>query len=905
MKQLIVLAGLSVLSFLASANDILVTNMGAKGDGRTNCTAQLHRAIDKCAFTQRASAQQVQATEALYLSGIDKDHRVDWQFMCTDGSRSGQWMTIAVPSCWELEGFGHYNYGHDRPPHHEQGIYRTRFTLPQQWNDKRIFIVFEGVMTDAEVRVNGQSAGPVHQGAFYRFKYDITRLVNRQQENQLEVIVSKESANKSVNEAERRADYWIFGGIFRPVYLEAQPEAFIDHVAIDARHTGELQADVWVDAVKKEPYTVDVAILDDKGNSVEQSQPVALAKDSARVSLRIDHPKAWSSETPILYTARFNLYEEGRPVHTYDKRFGFRTVEFRRRDGFYVNGVKVKFKGVCRHTFWPESGRTISKTLAIEDVNLIKEMNMNAVRMSHYPPDQYFLDVCDSLGLYVVDELAGWQSAYDDTTSIRLAHEMIQRDVNHPSIVIWSNGNEGGFPKAARPWYARLDIQQRHVVEPWSRYDDVDTHHYPRYQPAKERASRGDVVYMPTESLHGLHDGGHGAGLEDYWEMVRTTPTAAGQFLWDFADEGVVRHDLNDSLDVFNDKAPDGILGPHHEKEGSFYTIKEVWSPVHVEKPDFDRFDGVLTVSNRYHFTNLRDCRFTATLVNYPAPLDIKQEQRRTVSVAAPDVAPWTEGASLKLNLPADWHLADVLTLTAIAPDGREIYTWTWPITNTQQLAERLLSGKQKPLKGKKAQAAIAAVQALLKPRLVGVDSTKAALQWTALADGWLRLDYSYTLDGDYDLAGITFDYPEADVTGATLLADGPYRVWKNRLKGVTFDIHEKNYNNTITGQTWDYPEFKGYYAHFTAMQLHGKSQQLTLLSATDNVFLHLFTPAKPKHMSKNVDPAFPDGQLSLLTCIPAVGTKFSRAEEEGPQGAKSHFDHQTIRGTAYLKIEK
>ena len=149
MKQLIVLAGLSLLSFLASANDILVTNMGAKGDGRANCTVQLQRAIDKCAFTQRASAQQVQATEALYLSGIDKDHRVDWQFMCTDGSRSGQWMTIAVPSCWELEGFGHYNYGHDRPPHHEQGIYRTRFTLPQQWNDKRIFIVFEGVMTDA------------------------------------------------------------------------------------------------------------------------------------------------------------------------------------------------------------------------------------------------------------------------------------------------------------------------------------------------------------------------------------------------------------------------------------------------------------------------------------------------------------------------------------------------------------------------------------------------------------------------------------------------------------------------------------------------------------------------------------------------------------------------------------
>ena len=858
------------------------------------------------AFDHAVGQTQVEragTTETIYLSGTDKDNRTVWQFLCTDGARSGQWTTIAVPSCWEQEGFGSYNYGHDRPPHDEKGIYRTSFTLPGRWGGKRVFIVFEGVMTDAEVRVNGHLAGPVHQGAFYRFKYDITALVNRQAENLLEVTVSKESANKSVNEAERRADYWIFGGIFRPVYLEAQPRAFIDRVAIDARHGGELRADVWADAASGKRLAVDVAIIDRHGRIIGQTEPSALKADSTRLSLRVDSPEAWTSETPYLYTARFTLYEDGRPVHSREQRFGFRTIEFRERDGFYINGVKVKFKGVCRHTFWPESGRTSSKALAIDDVNLIKEMNMNAVRMSHYPPDQYFLDACDSLGLYVIDELAGWQAAYDDTTAVRLVHEMIQRDVNHPSIVIWSNGNEGGFPKAARPWYSRCDIQQRHVVEPWSRYDGTDTHHYPRYQPARDRAMRGDVVYIPTESLHGLHDGGHGAGLEDYWEMVRTTPTFAGQFLWDFADEGVVRRDMNDSIDVYNDKAPDGILGPHHEKEGSFFTIREVWSPIYIEKPRFDHFDGTLTVSNRYHFTNLRDCRFTVSLLTFPSLTDARQMQLRTVGVEPPDVAPWTEGARLTLGLPADWRQADMLCLTAIGPDGREVYTWTWPIATARQLAGRLLPDKQKALKGKKAKTIIAEAQTLLRPRFVGVDSTQGTMQWTALADGWLRLDYTYTLDGDYEVAGITFDYPETDVTGATLLADGPYRVWKNRLKGVTFGIHEKTYNNTITGQTWDYPEFKGYYSHFTAMQLYGRTRQLTLLSATDNTFLHLFTPAKPKHMSKNINPVFPEGQLSLLACIPAVGTKFSRADEEGPQGAKAHFDHQVIKGTAYLKL--
>jgi len=885
-----------------------------------------------CVLTK---AQGLPTTETLFLSGTDKDHQTQWQFLCTDGARSGEWTTIAVPSCWELEGFGHYNYGHERPPHHEKGIYRTTFTLPPQWEGRRVFIVFEGVMTDAEVRINGQLAGPVHQGAFYRFKYDITALVKRQQDegeanvrssesramlasalpsrdggsakrNMLEVTVSKESANQSVNEAERRADYWVFGGIFRPVYLEAQPGTFIDHVAIDARHTGQLHADVWADVADDgHRLTADIAIIDDRGVVVGKSEPKPLQGDSTRLSLRINTPRCWTSETPHLYTARFTLYADGHAVHTRQQRFGFRTIEFRQRDGFYVNGVKVKLKGVCRHTFWPESGRTSSKALAIEDVNLIKEMNMNAVRMSHYPPDAYFLDVCDSLGLYVIDELAGWQSAYDDTTAVRLVHEMVRRDVNHPSIVIWSNGNEGGFPVAARPWYGLLDIQQRRVVEPWSRYDGIDTHHYPRYQPARERATRGDVVYMPTESLHGLHDGGHGAGLDDYWEMVRTTPTATGQFLWDFADEGVVRHDLGDSIDVYNDKAPDGILGPHHEKEGSFFTIKEVWSPIHVGKPDFDTFDGTLSVGNRYHFTNLRDCRFAATLLSYPSPLDVRRVQRRTVPVPSPDVAPWTEGAQLTSGLPADWRTADVLTLTATAPDGHDVCTWTWPITPAVQLVQRLLPRMPRPLRGRKASALVDGTAHLLKPRFVGIDSTQATMQWTALADGWLRLDYSYTLDGDYDVAGITFDYPEDDVTGVTLLADGPYRVWKNRLKGVTYAIHEKAYNNTITGQTWDYPEFKGYYSHFTAMQLHGKTRQLTLLSATDDVFLHLFTPENPKHMSGNVHPVFPDGQLSLLTCIPAVGTKFSRAAEEGPQGAKTHFDHKVIKGTAYLKIQQ
>lgn len=148
-----------------------------------------------------------QSTERQYLSGTDKDHTVNWDFFCSEGRNSGKWTTIRVPGHWETQGFGGYNYGHDRNPHQEKGFYRHEFTVSPTWKNKEVYIVFEGVMTDTKVRINGQEAGPTHQGSFYRFKYNISSLLDYRGKNLLEVAVSKESDNESVNRAERRADY--------------------------------------------------------------------------------------------------------------------------------------------------------------------------------------------------------------------------------------------------------------------------------------------------------------------------------------------------------------------------------------------------------------------------------------------------------------------------------------------------------------------------------------------------------------------------------------------------------------------------------------------------------------------------------------------------------------------------
>ena len=254
-----------------------------------------------------------QVTEIKYLSGKGSDDAIEWDFFCTKGAKSGSWNKIKVPSCWETEGYGTYNYGHDKNKADEQGLYKTQFQIPQDWKSKRIFIVFEGSMTDTEIKVNGKQAGPVHQGAFYRFKREITSLVRFGKSNDLDVKVSKMSANKSINEAEREADFWVFGGIFRPVYLEAVPNEFIDYTAIDARHTGDVKADIILSGNLSD-IDAQMVVLDQQNKVIGKlsSTPAAGKKNKISLSGHIADVKPWSSESPTLYSASISNSRKGK-----------------------------------------------------------------------------------------------------------------------------------------------------------------------------------------------------------------------------------------------------------------------------------------------------------------------------------------------------------------------------------------------------------------------------------------------------------------------------------------------------------------------------------------------------------------------------------------------------------------
>ena len=881
----------------------------------------------------------VQQTEKVYLSGTGSDHTVNWEFMCTGGMNANKWTTIPVPSCWELQGFGKYDYGFakDSVRGKEKGLYKYSFNVPTAWKNKVVKIVFEGVMTDAEVKINGQSAGEMHQGAFYAFKYDITSLLKYGSANLLEVTVSKHSSNESVNAAERRADFWIFGGIFRPVWLEVLPANHIQQVYIDAKADGRFSATIPVSGTADKAivkiYSADGKLFGEiDGNDFSDSWI------HFQFNKKFSSVKSWSPEFPDLYKAEFTIYSEGKPLHTVIQKFGFRTVEIKQRDGIYVNGIKVKMKGVNRHSFRPETGRTMSKQNSIEDVLLMKDMNMNAVRMSHYPPDDHFLDVCDSLGLFVMDELAGWHGHYDTKSGTKLLEEMIDHDVNHPSVIMWANGNEGGHNFELDSLFSQFDIQKRPVVHPWQLFNGIETEHYREYNYGIGNYENGRDIVMPTEFLHGQFDGGHGAGLEDYWEKMWHDPLSAGGFLWDFADNAVVRKDLNDSLDTDKYRAADGILGPHHEKEGSYYAIKEIWCPVHFEKREItDAFDVSFNIENRYHFTNLKQCSFSWKLKQLESE---KSDEKKGVA-AAPDIKPTAKGI-LQLSLPADWKKYDVLFVTVKDVHNRELFTWSFPITRPDKMAERLVrkdgdgnirtseqdsvltitvndivlslnrnTGILMSIKNSKGvlpfnngpviQEGINNFKFFkhyFQGKNLVIESTfdrkesYNTLSWTIYPTGWVKMEVKYFPAAYFtNFVGVNFSFPENEIKSVKYMGYGPYRVWKNRMSGNQFGVWEKQYNSTETGEyPWIYPEFKGYYRNFYGGYFFTRNNQFKVVAETEDVFLRLFTPAWKTDQWHNYEPIFPSGDISFMQGISSIGTKTQRNETTGPMGSKNIF---------------
>ncbi len=598
-------------------------------------------------------------------------------------------------------------------------------------------------------------------------------------------------------------------------------------------------------------------------------------------------------------------------------------------------------------------------------------MNMNAVRMSHYPPDAHFLDACDEMGLYVLDELSGWQKSHETEVGRKLVGEMLARDVNHPSILFWDNGNEGGWNTELDGDFAKWDPQGRRVLHPWAVSQGVDTAHYRNYETVLKSCA-SNTVYMPTEFLHALYDGGGGAGLDDYWEVMRRSPVSAGGFIWALLDEGVVRTDLGGKIDVNGNRAPDGLVGPHREREGSFYTVREIWCPVQVCGDALPR----LAVENRYDFTDLSQCRFDWQLARFPSPSENATGHTVIVrgSLSGPAVAPHASG-TLDLPLPSKWRDADALFVTAHDPAGRELWAWSWllrpcgmPLVSAMRtdgppvflgeapyrivaktgdtllefnkasgrlsavsfrhgyvaftngprfVASATRTERQVRGKGKKSQIVSSMVDLSGSNALVRIacrkegedavveatyDGALKETRWTVKPNGWVRLDYTYQLDRACDLAGVQFDSPEGQLEAVRWLGKGPYRVWKNRLKGTHWDVWRHVRNDTTPGESWDYPEFKGYFDDWRWAVFETKRVTITVVPETGSGYLGIYRPNEgliPAHTKLYT----PQTGLAFLDAIPPIGTKFSDADQYGPQ-SQPNPSPGLVRRTVWLRFD-
>ena len=908
--------------------------------------------ISFCVFIQELSGQE---KKVIFLSGTDKDHTVEWDFFCTEGRKSGYWTTIPVPSNWELQGFGNFNYGREcrkETPHYhkEHGLYKFSFHADSSWAGMVVNLVFEGSMTDTKVNLNGRLAGSVHQGAFYQFKYNISDKLNYGGDNLLEVDVAKWSGNESVNKAERYCDFWIFGGIYRPVYLEVVPKEHIERLAINALANGDIDVDVFIQNILKvDQVQAQVLTLDNEKVGEPFLKNISEGETEIHLSSSLKNVRAWNPESPNLYKIQVSLLGQGELIYSEEEKFGFRTVEFREKDGIYVNGVKIKFKGVNRHSAWPTSGRTTGKALSISDVKLMKEMNMNAVRMSHYPPDAHFLDACDSLGLFVLNELTGWHDEYDTQVGTKLVHEMLYRDLNHPSIVIWANGNERGWNLDLDHLFDEIDPQNRPLIHPDALFRGINTKHYLVYRHITDPKFYGENVTFPTEFLHGNYDGGHGAALSDYWDVMWKAPLCAGGFLWNFADEGVVRSDKNNIIDTDNFHAPDGILGPFREKEASFYTIKEVWSPVVIKEPGCidEMFNGEFDVENRFFYTNLNQCTFNYSLVKLPLPYKKRQKQLAQGVIASPDIEPGSRGV-IRMDIPKNLKEANVLYLTVKDPSGAEIFTWSFNIKSPSSIADKIVEkrGKRKiewiqsegkidvsagglqlqfdnetgllnKVRNKKGPISFNNGPVLINGKnrfrkfqinrqgnnlIINsfYDGDFKKVSWKIYPSGWVQLDVSYLPPKDtMDYLGISFNYPESKIRGMRWMGEGPYRVWKNREKGNRFNVWQKYYNNTITGEgKIIYPEFKGYHANMSWVTVETTEQAFTIVCPTQDIYLQMLKPEKPGGLLDKkyyVIPPFPKGDISFMHGIPPIGSKNKPPKSLGPASQSYLFTEQNV----------
>lgn len=561
------------------------------------------------------------------------------------------WDEIPVPSNWQMHGYDYpiyvnirYPFGPPDPPHvphnfNPVGSYRRTFDVPAHWEGRRVVLHFDGVESAFYVWINGREVG-YSEGSRTPAEFDISDYVLPGR-NLIAVEVYRWSDGSYLEDQ----DFWRLSGIFRDVYLvSSAPVAVEDFWARceldEAYRDAEFKLDVQVTNAGSEAAGVrlEVELLDHDLQPVIPTQaadlevaPDAVAEATFRA--RVANPRKWSAETPYLYHLLLTLRgADGRVLEVIPSRFGFRSVEVKNGQ-LLVNGVPILIKGVNRHEHDPDTGHYVTRESMIRDIVLMKRHNINAVRTSHYPDAPEWYDLCDEYGLYLVDEAnieshgmgynpsrtlgnnPAWKEAHMDRT-IR----MVERDKNHPAVIIWSLGNEAGDGvnfEATSAWIHQRDpyrpVQyERAELRPHT--DIVAPMYWPPAQIERYAQQHSDRPLILCEYAHAM--GNSVGNLFKYWEVIRKYPQLQGGFIWDWVDQGLRKQAPNGETFL----AYGGAFGPPEVPfDGNFcmnglvnadriprpnlLEVKKIYQYVDIEAVDLAR--GILRLTNGYAFRSL------------------------------------------------------------------------------------------------------------------------------------------------------------------------------------------------------------------------------------------------------------------------------------------------------------
>lgn len=573
-----------------------------------------------------------------------------------EGIDDSSWRTMPVPGHWQLNGFGKPCYNDafslfpitDDPAiqmDNPTGIYRKKIEINKE-EGQEYLLRFDGVESAYHVWVNGILVG-YSQGSRNTAEFDITEQV-RSGKNILAVKVYQFSDGSYLE----NQDMWWFAGIIRDISLISRPQIHVSDYKIDALLgedlcTGHFHVNVTVEnhAGKEKEMKLKLSLFDKEEAVLSEERKVRAVPGETDVSfyMTIDQVNAWSAEYPYLYDVIMELEENGTSVEIYGVKCGFRTICL--KDGlFYINGAPLKLKGVNRHDWNEYTGRCVTREDIRRDLYLMKQYHVNAIRTAHYPPHPDFLDLCDELGFYVMEEadLECNQMAYtkkpnrlsDDVmwekSYIDRAERMVKRDKNHPSIMFWSLGNESGFGTAfveAGRFVRQYDPTRliHYEEDRDASIADIYSTMYTRHKDL-ELLGRDSSKIKPHIVCEYAHAMGNGpGGLKEYWEIFRKYPRLQGGFIWEWIDHGLKKTDENgrsyytyggDYNDYPNSGAfcCDGLLQADRTPTPAVLQVKKAFEPVAFCK--FTRNRGAICVENRYDFLSLDHLKAMITIEN-------------------------------------------------------------------------------------------------------------------------------------------------------------------------------------------------------------------------------------------------------------------------------------------------